>query len=114
MFPDMPIRQKRRPCKHCKKTLPKNVMGRQRLYCSAACRQAVYRRRHANRAPLRLLQSDLWAIRDRPARARAAIRVLEELGYSVRLERGRSDATPRPGPVLTLIDGGKDDEPEEA
>jgi hypothetical protein len=40
--------------------------------------------------------------------------VLEELGHTVRLQRGQSDATPRPGPVLTLIDGGKDDEPEKA
>jgi hypothetical protein len=104
----MPVRQKKRRCKRCSGPIPKNIMGRQRLFCSPACRQADYRLRQSRRpsAPLRALKSDLWAIEDRTARAQAAVRVLEAFGYEVSLSRiGRPKAS-APTPAFTLIQGG--------
>jgi len=70
--------------------------GRRLIYCCAACRQRDYRRRVAARppVPMRLLMADLLVIRDREARKRGAIAVLEGLGYEVHLER-----IARPSPV---------------
>lgn len=57
------------------------------------------------RPALKALKSDLYAIEDRAARKRAAVKVLEELGYAVTLER-RPAGMPRPAgaePHLKLV-----------
>ena len=64
-------------------------MGRRPKYCSQVCRQRAYRNRVAKKPPLRdeLLKSDLYQIKDRTARAKAAVKVLEELGFEVTLQK---------------------------
>ena len=47
------------------------------------------------RPALKAPKSDLYAVEDRTARAKAAVKVLEELGYIVMLER-RPAEMPRP------------------
>ena len=58
---------------------------------------------------MRLLADDLFAIRDREARKRGAIAVLEGLGFAVQLERAvRPPGVKRPkGPSLKIVS--KDD-----
>jgi hypothetical protein len=93
-------------CKSCRQPLRKQAAGRPHLFCSRACRQKEYRKRVAKNphAPvLRLLQNDLYAIRDRTARKNGAVKVLEELGYLVTLERRSSAAKPRSKTPLTLV-----------
>ena len=79
---------KRIKCAHCKERFPPPNRGWRPRYCSAACRQKAYRKRAANphRSMLRVLRSDLYAIKDSSARGRGAVRVLEELGYEVFLK----------------------------
>lgn len=96
-------------CRHCKKKFEPTGIGRRPSYCSVACRQGAYRKRLKEspmRAWLRVVEGDLFAIQDRTARGRGAVKVLEDLGYDVYL-------TKRPGPVkpgaarkaqLTLVD----------
>ena len=96
-------------CKQCRTLfLPPN-RGRRPRYCSAACRQKAYRKRAGNphRAALRALKSSIYAIRDRSARGRAAVKVLEELGYEVTLERRRGPPTKKRGPHLRVVDSSK-------
>jgi len=52
------------------------------------CRQKAYRKRSPSphTAPLQLLRSDLFAIKDREARKRAAVAALNRLGYEVQLK----------------------------
>lgn len=78
--------------------------GRRPKYCSQACRQKAYRRRASNpQTKLKLLfQSDLYKIRDLTARRRAAIKVLNELGYKVYLKPLREKPT-KSIPNLKLI-----------
>lgn len=98
-------------CKCCKKKLAP-VRGRPPSYCSAACRQRAYRKRQAVHPATRLIQGDLYKIRDDTARAKAAVKVLEELGNVVTLER-RSGPPPKPpGPSLSLVGGGKKADPK--
>ena len=82
--------------------------GRPPKYCSAACRQKAYRKRCSNphAVPLRLLRSDLFAIEDRDARMRAAVRVLNDMGYEVSLERVAANPkqTGRAKPGLVLVE----------
>jgi hypothetical protein len=62
------------------------------------------------RTALKALQSDLYAIRDQEARAKAAVKVLEELRYRVVLER-RPPGTPRPSspkPQLKVVPSPED------
>ncbi len=77
-------------CKQCRERFVPPSRGRRPRYCSVACRQKAYRKRAANPHyhALKLLSSDLYAIKDISARARAAVKVLEEQGYEVRLRRG--------------------------
>ncbi len=79
-------------CKQCRERFVPPSRERQPRYCSVACRQKAYRKRVANPQyqMLKLLSSDLYAIRDISARGRAAVKVLEELGYEVGLRRGES------------------------
>ena len=88
-------------CKACKKRFPPPARGRRPEYCSAACRQKAYRQRQAGsyRKPMALLTSDLYKVKDITARCRAAVKVLEEAGYVVTLERR---TTPRPKPKTRL------------
>ena len=100
---------KRVKCKQCRTPfLPPN-RGRRPRYCSAACRQKAYRKRAGNplRGMLRALNSDLYAISDRSARERAAVKVLEELGYEVSLEGRRGPARKKREPHLRVIDSSK-------
>lgn len=61
---------------------------------------------------MRLLQGDLYKIKDDTARAKAAVKVLEELGYVVTAKR-RSGPPPKPpGPSLRLVGGGKKADPK--
>ena len=54
-------------------------------------------------AAVAALKKDLYAIKDQVARKRGAIKILEELGYEVHLER-RKGPRPKPtGPSLKLI-----------
>ncbi len=81
---------KRLRCKQCRERFVPPSRGRRPRYCSVACRQKAYRKRVAN--PhfhlLKALSSDLYAIKDLAARGRGAVKVLEEMGYEVRLGRG--------------------------
>ena len=74
-------------CKTCKKPLARGGPGRPAAYCSAACRQRAYRKRSENphAVPLRLLRSDLLAIKEREARKRAAVETLKQLGFEAQL-----------------------------
>ena len=98
---------KKRRCKACKKPLTPQERGRTATYCSAACRQKAYRKRSANplKAPLRLLRSDLFAIKDREARKLAAVDALNQLGYEVNLTPVGSNPrqVPRARPQLKAI-----------
>ncbi len=54
-------------------------------------------------AAVAALKKDLHAIKDQEARKKGAIKILEELGYEVHLER-RQRPRPKPtGPSLKLI-----------
>ena len=100
---------KKATCKQCKvRFLPPN-RGRLPRYCSAACRQKAYRKRAADphRLALRALEGDLYAIKDTTARARAAVKVLEELGYKVSLERRRGPPREKHKPHLRVVDPSK-------
>lgn len=58
-----------------------------------------------------MLQSDLRAIKNNDNRAKAAVKVLEDLGYIVHLERGRQSILPKvPKPKLRLVKRAEDDE----
>ena len=76
-------------CKSCRTSFSPAERGRRPRYCSAACRQKAYRKREAR--PHRKLEalfiSDLYKIEDSAARIKAAVKVLEEAGYEVILER---------------------------
>ena len=75
-------------CQFCKKVFTPPTMGRRPKYCSQVCRQRAYRNRVAKKSPLlELLKSDLYQIKDRTARGKAAVKVLEELGFEVSLEK---------------------------
>jgi hypothetical protein len=95
---------KRRRCKACKGALPLRATGRALVYCCAACRQRDYRKRVGARpaTPVLLLKDDLFAIKDREARKRAAIAVLEDFGYAVSLERTATRPRPSLGPRPNL------------
>jgi len=99
---------KRRRCKTCKKPLAGGERGRPAAYCSAACRQRAYRKRSQNprAVPLRLLRSDLLAIKEREARKRAAVAALNQLGYAVRLTwvGANPRQVGRAKPRLTVVD----------
>ncbi len=100
---------KRIKCKQCgARFLPPNK-GRRPRYCSAACREKAYRKRASeSSAPiLRALESDLYAIKDRSARARAAVKVLEERGYEVYLEKRRGPPPKKRKPHLRVVDPSK-------
>ena len=76
-------------CRSCKKSFYPPPFGRRPRYCSAACRQKAYRERAAalHQQALKALESDLYQIKDITARGKAAIKVLEELGYEVSIKR---------------------------
>ncbi len=80
---------KKLKCRACKKSFYPPPFGRRPVYCSAACRQKAYRGRAAapHRQALKALRSDLYRIEDNTARGKAAIKVLEELGYEVSIKR---------------------------
>jgi hypothetical protein len=59
---------------------------------------------------LRLLKDDLLNMRDSAARARGAIKVLEQLGYVVKLEKRLSPAAKPHNPALKLV---QSNEPED-
>ncbi len=57
---------------------------------------------------LKLLRSDLYAIGDLAARARAAVKVLEEQGYEVGLRRGGNwPPKKRRKPFLQVVSSSK-------
>ena len=99
---------KKRLCKTCKKPLAGGERGRPAAYCSAACRQRAYRKRSADprAVPLRLLGSDLLAIKEREARKRAAVAALNQLGYAVQLTwvGANPRQTGRAKPRLKVVD----------
>ena len=53
--------------------------------------------------------SDLYAIKDHSARGRAAVKVLEELGYEVSLDRRSGPPPKEPAPRLRVVDSSKDE-----
>ena len=59
---------------------------------------------------LKALSSDLYAIKDLSARARAACKVLEEQGYEVWLERRRGPPPKKREPHLRVVDSLKDED----
>jgi len=94
----------KRRCKTCKKSFSAPDRGRRPKFCSAACRQKAYRKREADpHGKLKALwASDLYKIKDITARARGAVKVLEELGYEVILNR-RTTPRPQKKPSLTVV-----------
>ena len=56
---------------------------------------------------LRALNSDLYAISDRSARARAAVKVLEDQGYEVSVRRRRGPQRKTREPHLQVVDSSK-------
>ena len=109
----MNIVMKRPKCKACGERFVPPSRGRRPRYCSAACRQKAYRKRAANphHHMLKALSSDLYAIRDLSARARAACKVLEEQGYEVGLRRRSGPPPKKRKPFLRVVDSlnGEDD-----
>ncbi len=104
---------KRPKCKACGERFVPPSRGRRPRYCSAACRQKAYRKRAANPHyhALKALSSDLYAIKDISARARAAVKVLEEMGYEVGLWRGGNwPPKKKRKPFLRVIDSSKPEE----
>ena len=102
-------------CRSCKIRLPYVGTGRRPIYCSAACRQKAYRKRRSeNPEPLRLLKNDLFNMKDKCARIKGAIKVLEELGYAVHLERAGdvSEKSVASKSRLQLVDSPPYDGPE--
>src|SRR5262249_39761161 len=96
-------------CRVCKsKFKPPGTRGPQPRYCSPACRQKAYRKRAANphRFGLRAFQNDLQKIQDRDNRVTAAVKVLEDAGLVVHLERGKVSILPKGvKPPLRVIPG---------
>jgi len=78
---------KRRFCKSCKGPTQKQQRGRPSQYCSAACRQAAYRKRLAtpHYALKKLFARDLRTSATTTGGIAAAIRYLESHGYVVTL-----------------------------
>jgi hypothetical protein len=73
------LKRRRPECKRCKKPLEHHG-GRPKTYCSAACRQAAYRRRPATQfTALRLLGKDIQIVMDRGERVRKLISELNAL-----------------------------------
>jgi len=102
--------RRRRKCKTCRAWFQPAGHGRPPAYCSAACRQAAYRARPRKPSPLlRALDNDLYAHTNRNARARRAIKDLEEMGYDVHLEKRRGPA-PRRKPTLTVVGEAQDED----
>ncbi len=97
---------KKRTCPTCRNGFEPLGRGRRPRFCSAACRQKAYRKRTKAplRIPLKALKSDLYAIADRNARARAAVKILEEAGYDVHLERRTTPPPKRSRPRLKVVD----------
>ena len=93
-------------CRWCREKFRPPNRGRHPQYCSPACRQAAYRKRanQPHRVALRLLKSDLYAAEDQAARARAAVKVLKELGYDVYLEKRSGPLPKKPGPKLKAVE----------
>lgn len=83
------VTKQRKTCKVCKKPLRKSETGRKRIYCSTGCRQKAYRKRVSN--PFAEYVESLKASKERAAREKQAIKVLEELGYTVFLARAGQD-----------------------
>ncbi len=93
-------------CKQCRERFVPPNRGRRPHYCSVACRQKAYRKRAANphHQALKLLSSDLYAIKDLAARGRGAVKVLEEMGYAVWLEKGGNwPPKKKRNPVLRVV-----------
>ena len=103
---------KRMKCKQCRTPFLPSNRGRRPRYCSATCRQKAYRKREANphRHVLKLLKSDLYAIRDSSARGRAAVKVLNELGYEVSLEPRSGPPPKKPEPRFRVVPSEKDED----
>ncbi len=99
-------------CKQCRERFLPPSRGRRPRYCSVACRQKAYRKRggHPFRLALSALKSDLYAIKDHSARERAAIKVLEELGYEVSLTRRSGPPPKKREPHLRAVDSSKDED----
>ncbi len=97
-------------CKQCRERFVPPNRGRRPRYCSVACRQKAYRKRAANphHQALKLLSSDLYAIKDLAARERGAVKVLEEMGYEVGLRRGGNwPAKKKRNPFLRVVSSSK-------
>ena len=97
---------KRLKCRQCREQFVPPSRGRRPSYCSVACRQKAYRKRVANphHQALKALSSDLYAIKDITARARGAVKVLEEMGYEVWLRRGGNwPPKKKRGPFLRVV-----------
>src|SRR5207244_1760278 len=92
------LRSKR--CPQCRSMFKPRGRGRPPRFCSAACRQKAYRKRAADprRPALKLYQSWLHKIVDRPARFTAALKVLEDEGVI-----GRGHLSKRAKPTLKLV-----------
>lgn len=102
-------------CKFCKRKFTPPGRGRKPTYCSQACRQKAYRKRQADphRPALKAFTSDLYSIRDRTARARAAVKVLEELGWIVTIERRQGPPPKQRQPYLELVKSADDADDDE-
>ncbi len=93
-------------CKQCRERFAPPSRGRRPRYCSVACRQKAYRKRVGSPHfhSLRALSSDLFAIKDLAARGRGAVKVLEEMGYDVWLQRGGNwPPKKKRNPVLRVV-----------
>ena len=96
---------KSKKCPVCKSRLKPPEQGRHPRYCSAACRQKAYRRRRADprRQALKLLRNDMATMADQQARARGAVKILEDLGYDVQLEKRQGPPPKKPKPRLSVV-----------
>ena len=95
--------KRRKKCPVCRAAFESVTGGRRRKYCSRACRQKAYRERPERNPLLKALKSDLFEIKDREARKRGAVRVLENLGYEVKLTRSKGLKPSKEGPPLRSV-----------
>ena len=95
--------KRRKKCPVCRAAFESVTGGRRRKYCSRACRQKAYRERPERNPAFKLLANDIFSIQDRTARARGAVRVLEDLGYEVTLTPSKGPKPRKEGPPLRSV-----------
>jgi hypothetical protein len=97
------LKKRRRHCAYCKNRL-EHHKGRPKKFCTAACRQAAYRRRPEQRFPaLRLLRRDLQTAQEKDAKIKELVDKLNILLLPSRREVYFGPLSRRPKPLLSVV-----------